>query len=539
MSGRVIEYIIRAWDKTKEACSSALSNLKSFKSESKKVVEDAEENSKAADGAVERVFRSAGRLPGVFGRVQTALGRLGGTAAAVIGAFKIGWDIGTWINDKVIKPLFDVKDPIEELKKKNREMRQEWERAFKAFEERMEEWEAHWDKEIRNTDRARENIEDLTEAYLKMHTAREKIISAKDDATIIGMQRDKFDAMAGAESPEEATALGKHHDILIAEERTKQELAKHDREAEASAKRLLATEKELELAGEKRFQLQLKLWEMNDKVAYAESDASVDDLGWEGSIKLKKRLKKEQARLQRELERAERSEDRKRDEWKAADEAKKAEDLERSNIEERARLEIDEKKKAYNDYIADVERKDQEAAERYEQRVAEYQERLREKEARERERAAKEAASEEERERARAEERLHRQRVKYARDEVSERAAEERDAQSRLADARRSVSRAWGWYRNKESMAAQLQEEKAEAEAQRQYLKDFENLKRWRSDWRTAKNLSVDEEAVRRVALAREEEKAAEEYARQTAEATQRAADTLAAIEAVLEEGDE
>ncbi len=533
--GSIIEYVIRAWDKTKEALSSALSHLRSFKSESKKVVEEAEENSKRADGAVERVFRSAGRLPGVFGRVQTALGRFGGTAAAVIGAFKIGWDIGTWINEKVITPLFDIKDPIEELKKKNRELRQEFERAFKAFGERMEEWEAHWDKEIRNTDRARENIEDMTEAYLKMHAAREKIISAKDDATIIGMQRDKFDAMAGAESPEEATALGKHHDILIAEERTKQELAKHDREAEASAKRLLATEKELELAGEKRHQLQLKLWEMNDKVAYAESDASVYDLGWEGSNKLEKRLKKEQARLQRELERAERSEDRKRDEWKAADEAKKAEDLERSNIEERARLEIDEKKKAYNDYIAEVERKDQEAAERYEQRVAEYQERLREKEARERERAAKE----EERERERAEARLHQQRVRYAREEVNERVADERDAQSRLEDARRAVSRAWGWYRNKDSMAAQLREEKAEAEAQKQYVKDFENLKRWRSDWRTAKNLSVDEEAVRRVALAKEDEKAAQEYARQTAEATQRAADALEAIESALNEREE
>ena len=164
--GSIIEYVIRAWDKTKEALSSALSHLRSFKSESKKVVEEAEENSKRADGAVERVFRSAGRLPGVFGRVQTALGRFGGTAAAVIGAFKIGWDIGTWINEKVITPLFDIKDPIEELKKKNRELRQEFERAFKAFGERMEEWEAHWDKEIRNTDRARENIEDMTETAL-------------------------------------------------------------------------------------------------------------------------------------------------------------------------------------------------------------------------------------------------------------------------------------------------------------------------------------------------------------------------------------
>ena len=533
--GNIIEYVIKAWDKTKEGLSSALSHLKIFKRESRQVVEEAEENSKRADGAVERICRSAGRLPGVFGRIQRSVGALGGTAMAVIGAFKIGWDIGTWLNDHVIRPLFNINDPIEELKRKNRELRQEWERAFKAFEERMEEWESHWDAEIRNTDRTREHVEDLAEAYLKMHTAREKIISAKDDAKIIGMQRDKFDAMANAESPEEATALGKHHDILIAEERAKQELAKHDREAEASAKRLLATEKEVAAAYEKRNQLQFKLWELDDKIDYAESDASVDDLGWEGSNKLEKRLKKERKQLERELERADRAAGKKDDELKAAAEAKKADDIERQNIQERARLEVDEKKKAYDDYIAEVERKDQEAAERYEQQVAAYEERIREREERERERELRD----EERERERAEARLHQQRVRDMREEVSERVAEERDAQSRLADAQRAVSRAWGWYRDKDSMAAQLREEKAEAEAQKQYVKDFENLKRWRSDWRTAKNLSVDEEAVRRVALAKEEEKAAQEYARQTADASQRAADALEAIEAELREGEE
>ena len=529
--GNVIEYVIKAWDKTKEGLSSALSRLKWWKAESKKTVEEAEKDGKKLDDEVGRLAASAGRLPGIFGKVQSAIGHMGLKAAAVIGALKLGWEAGGLLWEKVFVKVNKIKDPIEELKKKNRELRQEWERAFKAFEEKMETWEEHWDAEIRNTDRAREHVEDLAEAYLKMHTAREKIISAKDDATIIGMQRDKFDAMAGAESPEEATALGKHHDILIAEERAKQELAKHDREAEASAKRLLATEKEMELAYEKRNQLQFKLWDLNDKIAYAESDASVDDLGWEGSNRLEKRLKRAQAQLRRELERAERAEERKLDDWKAADEARKAEDLERKNIEERARLEIDEKKKAYSDYIAEVARKDQEAAERYEQEVAAYEERLREKEERERERAAKE----EERERERAEARLHQQRVRYAREELNARAAEERDAQGRLADARRAVARAWGWYRDKDSMAAQLREEKAASEAEKQYAKDFENLKRWRSDWRTAKNLSVDEEAVRRVALAKEEEKAAEGYARLTAEYTQRTAEAVEELLAAAE----
>jgi len=112
---------------------------------------------------------------------------------------------------------------------------------------------------------------------------------------------------------------------------------------------------------------------------------------------------------------------------------------------------------------------------------------------------------------------------------------DERAAQSRLAAAKAEVARAWGWYRDKDSMAAQLEEEKAEAAAQEQYEKDFAKL-RYRRDWRTAKNLSVDQEAVRRVALAREEEDRARAAALETAENTARAADAVEKIESIISE---
>jgi hypothetical protein len=115
----------------------------------------------------------------------------------------------------------------------------------------------------------------------------------------------------------------------------------------------------------------------------------------------------------------------------------------------------------------------------------------------------------------------------------------ETDAQQRLAAARQAVDRAWGWYRDKDSLKAQLEEERTEAEAQRQYVKDFENLKRWRHDWREAKNLSLDQEAVRRVALAREEEASAQRAVAETAENTRRAAEALEVIETAFEEGGE
>ena len=90
--------------------------------------------------------------------------------------------------------------------------------------------------------------------------------------------------------------------------------------------------------------------------------------------------------------------------------------------------------------------------------------------------------------------------------------AEESKTRSAVSAAESKLQQAWGWYRDKDSMAAQLAEEKADAQARKQFEKDFERLRYRRRDWRTAENLSVDDEAVRRVALAREEKEAAERH---------------------------
>lgn len=90
--------------------------------------------------------------------------------------------------------------------------------------------------------------------------------------------------------------------------------------------------------------------------------------------------------------------------------------------------------------------------------------------------------------------------------------AEESKTRSAVSAAESKLQRAWGWYRDKDGMAAQLEEEKADAQARKQFEKDFDRLKGRRRDWRTAEDLSVDDEAVKRVALAREEKEAAEKH---------------------------
>ena len=112
------------------------------------------------------------------------------------------------------------------------------------------------------------------------------------------------------------------------------------------------------------------------------------------------------------------------------------------------------------------------------------------------------------------------------------------DAKTRLQDAEQAEKKAWGWYRDRDSWTKQLEEERADAEAQKQFDKDFAKLKSRFRDWRTSDRLSDDDELIRRVALAREEKAAAEEYAKQTAEATQACAEALEAIQsAIAEEG--
>ncbi len=108
---------------------------------------------------------------------------------------------------------------------------------------------------------------------------------------------------------------------------------------------------------------------------------------------------------------------------------------------------------------------------------------------------------------------------------------EESKTRSAVSAAESKLQRAWGWYRDKDSMAAQLQEEKADAESSKQFEKDFARLKDRRRDWRKADDLSVDEEAVRRVALAREEKEAAEKH---LAEIEKNTADLAAKLDELL-----
>lgn len=196
----------------------------------------------------------------------------------------------------------------------------------------------------------------------------------------------------------------------------------------------------------------------------------------------------------------------------------------RKDQEKKADEDLKKRKEAYAKFVKESQGKDIKAEDvnifsadytrwdKYEKKKAEEKEKADKK-------AAEKAAAEREKLDKQEATRKERDRQKELADKIrnhqkllaAEKQAEAKE-RSKIAAAESKLQQAWSWYRDKDSMAAQLEEEKAEAAAQKQYEKDFQKLRDRRRDWRTAENLSVDDEAVRRVALAREEKEKAERH---------------------------
>ncbi len=210
--------------------------------------------------------------------------------------------------------------------------------------------------------------------------------------------------------------------------------------------------------------------------------------------------------------------------------------VEQVRAEQAAREESAEKEKSLADMLADAtaekRRKAAEAAAEAERKAAEAAARAEEQERLRIERAV-----------AAERDRLLRRSAQLQQQELAAISSESAAADNALAAAQAESSRAWGWYRNRDSLAAQLDEERADAAARAQFQRDFDRLRSRRPDWRTAadydpdnfRSLSLGETAVKRVALAREEEERVREWQRKTAEATERAAEALEQIQDALE----
>lgn len=487
--------------------------IKASQQQIEKLAQQVKKANKDAAKSADELGGALGHLEGPIGKLQNAFGGLGAKGLAVFAALKTGIDIGNWIQEKVITPLFGIKDPIEELKKQNREVEQSWQRAVDAFNESMTAWEQGWQKQVDGADKARQAIEDATAAYLRMQAAREKVQDTKDNAELLGLRRDKFNAMAGAGSPEEAAAAGKYHDVLIAEAQQKQQLAKFDRDAETAAVKKAGAEDALRKATDKRAALNRQMVELERKQA-ALAKQDVSKFGVARSVQEEEKLEAKKAALQIKLDAATRDVNKRRAERDAADVEMSANEQARANLQEQTQLEIDEKKKAFDDYCAYVEAQEaQEAQDEWQRQQDEI----------------RKAVELEKAERTKMEQQLAQQRINDLRSELAAEQSANSDARSRQSVAGSKLSQAWSWYRNQDQMQAVLDEKKAQAQAEAQWEKDFESLKFRRRDWRTAEmgSLSAADESVRQVALAKEEKEAADKAVIETAENTRKLAEKV------------
>ena len=486
--------------------------IKATRQQIDKLAQDVKKaNKDIASGALESAG-SLGRLEGPFGKLGGALGKFGGTATAVIAAFKTGWDIGSWLNSNVIWPLLGIKDPIEQLKKKNAELEKQAQKAFEAYNSALTEWEKGWEKQVAGADKARKAVEEATAAYLRMEKARAAVASVADETATLELRRDKFNAMAGAGSPEEAAAAGKYYDILLAEEQQKHKLAEFDREATIEAERQIGAEEALRKARDRRAALNRQMVELERKLAPFNQvrGQGVAGMNFAGDEKTEQRLLEQKAKLQEKLDAANADVKKRKDELAAAAVESSANEQRRANIQESAQLEIDEKRKAYDDYLAYVEQQEQ-------QRLAdEWQQ-------------TQELIQKEQQERTRMEQELAKQRIDDLRSELAAEQSANSEARSRQSAAGGKLSQAWSWYRNQDQMQAVLDEKKAQAAAEAQWAKDFDRLKSRRRDWRTAEmgSLSAADESVRQVALAKEEKEAADKAVIETAENTRKLAEKV------------
>lgn len=179
---------------------------------------------------------------------------------------------------------------------------------------------------------------------------------------------------------------------------------------------------------------------------------------------------------------------------------------EQMKLEKQAKLEAD---------MAEKQAEKEEAE--YKAQLEEYYKKLDEEA--EKEQKLREELAKEEREQ---EEKRHQQRIRNIQSEVAESEKLQSKAESRLSAAQAKVSKAWGWYKDKSSMQSEIDDYKEQKAAEEQWVKDFEKLKSKRRDWRDVEfgKLSADEEAVRQVALAKEEERAAQKALDEIAENT-------------------
>lgn len=517
-----VKYVIEADDKASKTAETAAENVGKYSKKAQKEVSDAAEKSKKKleeTNVVANAFKDGiKKLGGAVGNLVPAFTKLGAAGAAAFGA------IGLAVQ-AVYKVIRFIVDGVSEL-------------IEDKFGSGLDKVEAKIDGITASVERFERSMADAEDHAEKAARSRQLQLESIDKMTRAQIEYNRQQALALATTEKERDAVNEIYDDKLAEAQesaASASRAERRRQIEEEIHRSMEAEREYRDAGHDAemtagdLSARMRMYENSMELDEARKISKAHEKALGEARKFRSKTMRQKART-----------DLLRDELAALDTDDEVAGVEsaarklktQNQRSEKARKEAEDaarvKSEAEAKAQAQAEREREKAAAAAEREEAKRQDMLA--------RQAKEDAAEIARAQKEAAQALHRQKMRNLADEKElEKAAlkEQADAEKRLAAARSAVSQAWGWYRNKDSMKAQLDEEKAQAEAEKQFEKDFGRL-RMRSDWRTAKNLSVDQEAVRRLALAKEEEGNAQKAVIETAEHARAAAASLAAIEAEL-----
>lgn len=262
-------------------------------------------------GGIGNIEKQLGKLKGplgglekIFGGIGGAIGKVGGIAASVIGAFKLGWDLGSFIYDKVITPLFNIKDPIEELKKSNKALLKEHEKLVQSYERQKAAADDAYSNGISKIDREAQQVDKLAAAWIKTTRAKNAYNNLGMDAAEQALERNRFEDVlryqlegdtAGAEQ------INAVYDIQKSMLAAKKEMVKYDQETEILYKKQEAREearfKLLEKIAAEEKNVEKKKQELQYAEDYGDNAKTVEE--HERAIeKANKRLEQARIKLQ-------------------------------------------------------------------------------------------------------------------------------------------------------------------------------------------------------------------------------------------------
>lgn len=260
--------------------------------------------------ATEKLEAKLTKLPGKLNDIVGAMGKFGkalGVAGAMVEAFKMGWEIGSWINDKFVSPLLWAGDKAQEVAEKK--IAKAWDTAWKT----MEKSNANAIKGLQQTgkleDQEIQRVKELTQQYLKAYSAKNTMANASMDAEMQKLEVEQFqDEMSLIDQGREDAIpeLQAYYDMLKQEMKTKKEIAAFDAQTETER---IKNQTEL---NNKLLEFDTKLNQRKEKIALLEKQRDdAEEAFFSGSLNYKRKekwldkdeqLKEQQAELRREMQ---------------------------------------------------------------------------------------------------------------------------------------------------------------------------------------------------------------------------------------------